>query len=169
MYCTMTLDVDGLRQVLDQWPTIRELPFHEARRASLLVELGEFDKAEQIAQEAITELRRRTNLKPITNDYTQISKESFVMLTLQLITESKHLGNKESKKDIHIKRQESERKKTLRQYECDPLAELNSIEKNLKISLSRRTKEVEKRRTFDGEVRLWRTFGQRITRPFSNY
>ncbi|MCL5281509.1 MAG: SIR2 family protein [Planctomycetes bacterium] len=156
MYHVAELDFDGLRSTVEEWPTMQDLPFHEMRKGTLMLELGDFERAERVVQDALNELRRRANLRTITYDVTTASQESLAMLILRLIRDSK--SHRASSNQSYV-RSEEERRKNLERYDCDPLGELNAIATDLKIALSEHREPVEHRRTFDGPISTsWQMF-----------
>jgi len=156
MYHIIDLDIEALRAAIAEWPRIPELPFHEVRRSGLLVDLGEYELADEIIREALVELRRRTNLKPVTGNLTELSGESVAMLLAKLIRDSGYV-RQESPKEMQEWSPESERQKILCQYDCEPHDVLTSIVQNLKSVTINHGQDVQHTVTFDGQLRCTKT------------
>lgn len=54
-----------LRKALDQWSVRQEEPIWRLRRASILAELGDIDKAHSLAEEALQDVRARQLYGPV--------------------------------------------------------------------------------------------------------
>ena len=125
------LNPDLLKQRIDEWPVDRSLPFWEARRAGLLAEIGRVNDAGRILEDALVVIRSRSNLKPVTTDYSLVSQESFVMLLLRAVRRSSAVRAGKFGKLSEVSKAFSDRWDALRQYDCDPWNELEIFERSL--------------------------------------
>lgn len=79
-----------VEDLLEQWPINKNSPYWEVRRASILIELRYFDKAETTLQSALNEIRER-NLQG--NDLELLSQESWILRILATIKGRTHYRN----------------------------------------------------------------------------
>lgn len=114
------LDQDGVQSALDDWPSTEDLSFWDMRRAAVLAEMGELQKARQIANDTLSEIRRRS--EPFSSDRALLSQEGLTVMFLELAEMS----------DMGIEEEEFFRNRSrldrLQSYMCDPRADLNSFE-----------------------------------------
>jgi SIR2-like domain len=75
------LDQDGVETALEYWPSAEGLSFWDIRRAAVLAEMGELQKARQIANDALSEIRRR--LEPFSSDRALLSQEGLAVMFLE--------------------------------------------------------------------------------------
>ena len=133
------------QELIKEWEVDESLPFWEAKRAGLLVEVGRIDEAKSILNNSLKTIRIRSNLKPIGGDYSLISHEAHVMMLLQyvevLIWQAGHTSN------YHIDDNEA-RWSMLHQFKCDPKSDLMRFELILSQPNARRS-EVSERPAFD--------------------
>ncbi len=125
------LDPQLIKQRLEEWPIDEALPFWEAKRAGLLAEIGQLIDARRILEHSLVAIRSKANLKPVTNDYSLVSQESFVMLSLHFVRFSAARQATDVPKLVDIGKQFTERWDSLRQYRCDPWNELEVFERAL--------------------------------------
>lgn len=123
------LNLQNIRIELEKWPFDDSLPFWEAKRAGLLAEIGQVGESERILKKSLTALRSRLNLTSITNDYTMVSQESFIMLLLRAVKQPPMGGNFNA--ILGVPQGSTQRWHTLRQYKCDPGQELDAFERTL--------------------------------------
>jgi hypothetical protein len=123
LFCMFRLDIDEAQKQLIEWPTDNSLPFMEAKRASIMAELGDMEAAEQILTRSLEELRRQLNLAPIKGDYTIVSQESYIIFLRMYYIRIRQIYGKEPQaneiedvKELYIKRQEEE-SKSIRQHD----------------------------------------------------
>lgn len=137
------LDLNGLKDYLEVWSPSPELPFWVTKRAGLLAELGEINKASQDLEEALVNVRKKLNLKPITVDYSNISDESYILYLLFFVKSSE--GFLRGEWDFERNRVPSDRRNFLYQYKCDPWAEISELsiflEKNYTPAQNNETKQ----------------------------
>lgn len=114
------LDQDGVQSALDDWPSAEGLSFWNMRRAAVLAEMGELQRARQVANDVLSEIRRRS--EPFSSDRALLSQEGLAILFLELAEMA----------DLSIKEEELFRNRgrldRLQSYRCDPRAELNGFE-----------------------------------------
>ena len=120
-----------LKQRIEEWPIDRSLPFWEAKRAGLLAEIGRVTDAGSILEDSLVVIRSRSNLSPVTTDYSFVSQESFVMLLLRAVTRSAAMRAGKFQKLSEVGKGFSDRWDALRQYDCDPWSELEIFERTL--------------------------------------
>jgi hypothetical protein len=136
LFYLFTLDAPMVRNQLCEWPTDDSLVFWEAKRAGLLAEIGHVDAAKQILEESLKNVRASLNLKPVTTDYTLVSQESYLMVLLNYVRNSRAFaatsaGSSEFEELDKLKRSFRDRWNALKLYKCDPLDELKSFETSL--------------------------------------
>ena len=78
-------DPQEIKEKIEEWPVDDSLPFWEAKRAGLLAEIGQLRDAARILESSLAAIRTRSNLKPVTTDYSLASQESIVMLLLRSV------------------------------------------------------------------------------------
>jgi hypothetical protein len=73
----------GVRSELANWPATKASPWWDAKRASVLAELGDFDDATRSAECALNDIR--SCQQPYTDDYSFLSQEAWTMMPLRRI------------------------------------------------------------------------------------
>ena len=131
LFALFDLHLQEFKQRIEEWPVDDSLPFWEARRAGLLAEIGQVGDAARILENSLATIRAKSNLKPVTIDYSLISQESFVMLLLRSVQLSAAFRTGEFSKWGVISKDFTERWHTLREYDCDPWNELEAFERAL--------------------------------------
>ncbi len=122
LYHLFSLDIFSVRKELELWISDISLPYWEAKRATLLAELGDTIEAERILELSLRSVRSKLNLSPILNEYSSVSQEAYIMQLLRHIRYSPSLRkNDKLSEDSENYR---ERWNVLTQYKCDPWAEL---------------------------------------------
>ncbi len=124
LYTLFSLRIADVREQIRLWPVNESLPFWEAKRAGLLAELGDIDEAEKILEKSLSNIRKHLNLSPVSNDYSLVSREAFVMLLLQYIKNAIILRHGQFNKIEEIRERFSDRWNSLKRYKCDPWLEL---------------------------------------------
>lgn len=92
-----SLKIVDVKDQIKLWPDNESLPFWEAKRATLMAELGDIDEAEKILEKSLIVIRKRLNLSPISNDYSLVSREAYVMLLLQYVKDAIFFNRKDDK------------------------------------------------------------------------
>lgn len=124
LYALFELDIAGTRKELEQWPVNVSLPYWEARRAGLMAEIGDVSEADKVLENSLKEIRSRLNLTPVTNDYSNVSQEAYVMMIYRNIKHSSSIQRGEYEFPKDIDENFKDRWDTLVQYKCDPWLEL---------------------------------------------
>lgn len=116
-----------LNNTLDDWPeTNNKFPFWEAKRASLIAELGDLKKSERILEESLDTIK--FSLKGNKHDLNLLSKEGWIMVGLKSLKENELKNEK-----VEIE-EYSERWSKLSEYHCNPWQEIKVITSILKTS-----------------------------------
>ena len=125
--CLFMLDTSELNSLLEEWPDNPDLPFHEAKRAGLLAEIGDLIKSERILSRSLAAIRKKQNLKPVTIDYTSVSEESYVMLLLQGVQQAVLVTNGDWSEIPELRNEYTERWNILSQYKTNPWSEIKNF------------------------------------------
>jgi hypothetical protein len=83
LFYLFQFDKKKVYNIVQNWPKINHSLFYEAMKASILAELGELKRAENIAQEALYNIRSQIN--PYNTDFKLLSQEGWLMYLLQKI------------------------------------------------------------------------------------
>ena len=121
-------DPQDVKKKIEEWPVDESLPFWEAKRAGLLAEIGQVRDAARILESSLAAIRTRSNLKPVTTDYSLASQESIVMLLLRSVQLALFFAAGESSKYEETAKEFTDRWHTLRQFGCDPWGEFEAFE-----------------------------------------
>lgn len=124
LYTLFSMRIADVREQIRLWPVNESLPFWEAKRAGLLAELGDIDEAEKILEKSLSNIKKHLNLSPVSNDYSLVSREAFVMLLLQYIKNAIILRHGQFNKIEEIRERFSDRWNSLKRYKCEPWLEL---------------------------------------------
>ncbi len=127
------LDIRKVKSRIKEWPMNNSLPLWEAKRASLLAEIGDTDTAQKLIEQSLSSIRKQLNLSPVSNNYLLVSQESYVMRLLQYVNNSISLSEGNLERLEENKYRFRERWDNLKQYKCDPWNE----EKLFEIRLER--------------------------------
>lgn len=145
LFYLFNFDQEKLRKTLDSWPERKDMPWGEARRASILAELGELKEAEKILEEALTVIRSRIQTSAL--DYSLLSQEGWVMILLRAIKNN----NWPTKRDFVT--QYRDRWEKLGVYKCNPWYEIEMSKLLLKEPCPSITPRTIIRNEFDPEIR----------------
>jgi hypothetical protein len=146
LYKLFILDICGVRDELRSWKTDETLPYWEAKRASLMAELGDVEDAEKILDLSLIEIRNRLRLSPVKNDYSLVSQEAYLLQLANCIKTSlvfPYLNLKKKEDEKYSKRGDE-----LKQYQCDPWNERRTFDFYLKVEPPENN--IEKKYNFDG-------------------
>jgi hypothetical protein len=124
LFYVFRFDQEKIRKTLENWPERSDFPFWEAKRASILAELGELQEAEKLAEKALTGIRSR--LQPYSTVYSLLSQEGWAMLLLMAIKDNK-LGD-----ERNFVGQYQNRWEKLGTYRCNPWPEIEILESLVK-------------------------------------
>ena len=137
-----------VEEVVDEWPVDESLPFWEAKRASLLAEIGRVSDAVRILKKSLATIRSRSNLRPVTTDYSAVSQEAAVMLVLKSAQDALELSAGKLPQWDRLRREFAERWESLRKFKCDPWGDLELFESVLERE-PRYTPHVARRPAFE--------------------
>ena len=118
------LNTTQVREVIDGWPVDDSLPFWEAKRASLLAELGRLGDTVRILEKSLATIRARSNLKPVTTDYSSVSQEAVVMIVLRSARRALDMDAGKFGAEDKRGKEFTERWESLAKFKCDPWGEL---------------------------------------------
>lgn len=153
------LDLQELKKRIAEWQVNESLPFWEAKKASILAEIGQVDEAKRILENSLAAIRAKINLKPITTDCSLVSQESFIMFLLQYAQMSLASDTDGWSKFEELRNELSKRWHTLRQYKCDPWHELKIFGSTLDRSPVEKSGITEKTEFDIGRVTRTHNFG----------
>ncbi|MDD5622855.1 MAG: SIR2 family protein [Actinomycetota bacterium] len=137
--CLNQFDIEGVRQLLDDWSILKDLPFYKVKKAAILAEIGFLNEAEKIAEEALEKIR--LDMNPYPTNYLRFSQEGWTMLLLKCIKDNK-LDRTKNYQENFLNRWEY-----LDKYYCDPWADLKSYTseiRNMQISYDANEKIIKK-------------------------
>jgi hypothetical protein len=165
LYYLYRLEQGQVQTCLTQWDSMPSSPEWMLKRASIYAELGNYDRAIELAEKALDEVRQ--GQKPGVHSYNALSGESWILASLIMYEfgGSVHNGSGdltsrhaayEAKRDEY-----QERLEKLRQYRCDPESEIGHVVDLLNKPMPRFQSYWEQRSvvsTFDpGEKRIYQT------------
>lgn len=128
LYYLFCLNITKVRETMATWPTDKTLPYWEAKKACLLAELGNLSEAQKILNTSLNTIRSRSYLTPVSDDFSGVSKEAFIMQLKRYVDDSISFMSGQYLKSSNENKELSERWNTLKQYKCDPWAELKSFQ-----------------------------------------
>lgn len=137
-------DLDSVSSAVSSWDVNETMPFWLAKKAGLLAELGKLDEAVDKLERALSTVRSKQNLKPITIDYSLVSQEAYILVLLNYVKG----GKAWSEKNYDERSDFSERWNELKQYKCDPWNELKLLELPLTVEPKINT-DITVRKEFD--------------------
>ena len=124
LFALFSLNLQGLKTRLAEWPRNDALPFWAAKKAGRLAEIGEVDEAQRILEHSLEIIRTKLNLTPTQTDYALVSQESFVMFMLHAVRQRSLFTSNDPSDTRRQRREFQERWHALRQYKCDPWQEV---------------------------------------------
>ena len=148
LFSLFKLDLQEFKKKTLEWPIDDSLPFWSAKRATLLAEIGLLEDAGRILNNSLAEIRKRSNLRSITTDYSSVSQESFIMLLLHFLHVPLSMKSRETFQSLEADEGFTERRHALRQYKCDPWNELTSFSRAME-RLPERVSNVTEKPSFD--------------------
>lgn len=110
---------NNIRELLNEWTENPGLPFSEVKRATILAELGEFSKAEEIAENSLSKIRE--NLQKSQNNIEFLSQEGWTMYLLFFLKLNKIKYEDESRWRYKA------RWEKLNNYKCSPIPGIEKI------------------------------------------
>lgn len=117
IYYVYRFEYEQIFKYLQEWPQASESLFWETRKASILIEVGELERAAELVEVTLKEIRSRQ--QPCQSDYALLSQEGWTMFLLKAIKD----GNLMLDRDIYAEFRD--RWYVLRSYHCDPWPELD--------------------------------------------
>ncbi len=133
LYALFSLNIANVREQIRLWPVNESLTFWEAKRAALMAELGDIDEAEKILEKSLSNIRKQLNLSPVSNEYSLVSREAYLMLLLRYVKDAKIFRDSQFEKRKELRQKFRGRWNSLKQYKCDPWNELNLFESSLEL------------------------------------
>jgi hypothetical protein len=130
------LELSKLECLLKEWLPKTNSPLWLLRKAALMAEYGNLDDAIILSQEALTNIRTKLNLSPIKSDVSLLSLESYAMVLFRYTSNAEDFTKRDVFADF------SERWDELKQYKCDPWAELEYFDLLLQKQYQEPVKEV---------------------------
>ena len=129
LHYLFTFNIENLVKTIKDWKVNNSLPYWAAKRATLLAEFCSTEDAVPILEQCLKEVRRKLNLVPISNNYSLVSLESYLMLLYRAVLQS----NKLAHKDFNFKSlpDYKQRWNELKQYQCDPWGEIENFKSQL--------------------------------------
>lgn len=142
-YHLASLAEKQVREHLTRWPDTSNSPGWSLKKAAAFAELGEFQKAQNLATQAVARVRR--SLQEDQESVYFLSLESWALSSLQVYTQAiKFLqnGSEANGKHLELERESyRERLEALKPYRCDPQSERNRLE--LRVSGKRPVIQLE--------------------------
>ena len=139
LFFLFKLNQEELRKCLESWPQIDNLPFWQAKKASILAELGNLKEAEKIAEKSLQKIRFQ--IEPYEVDCLTLSQEGCVMFLLKRIKMNTNRKTNNYLEDIV--REYRDRWDKLEIYRCNPDSYIDSLRLSIeKIQLSRFETEI---------------------------
>lgn len=127
LFFLFKLNQEEVRKCLENWPQIDDLPLWEAKRASILAELGDLDEAEKIAERALQKVRAQ--IKPYEIDCFTLSREGWIMFLLRQMKYGQIIKKNTGTEDFV--REYRDRWDKLNIYRCNPDPYLESLRLNV--------------------------------------
>lgn len=94
LFYIFLLDIPKVRGELSGWNTRSSEPYWLARKASLLTELGEVDKAKELLEKAYSNIKEKSKTYPNKTDYKYVSQEIYLLFLIKEINYSIFLSSK---------------------------------------------------------------------------
>lgn len=129
LHYLFTFDIRNLIPAIKNWKVDNSLPYWAAKRATLLAEFDSTEDAVPILKQCLDEVKCKLNSVSISNDYSLVSLESYLMLLYRTVL----LSDKTYRKDFDfnsLPNYES-RWNELKQYQCDPWREIGDFKSQL--------------------------------------
>lgn len=119
-------DAAKLFNLLDVWPNYKELPEWSLKKASILLEIGELNKSEELAIDSLKKIRSQINSG--SEDFTKYSEEGISIYLLSLIEQKRNFGNRERLEQFwdrwtELKKYDSDISEIIRQASNNVLSE----------------------------------------------
>jgi hypothetical protein len=134
------LNKDKLSILLENLQSLNLSSMWQVRLSGILFEIGECLKAEEIARQALTDIRSR--LRPYVTDYSLLSQEGIAMMILETIEQSNDWRRL-------LDRANRDRWDVLQTYKCNPRIELDRLQNICEGNLPKPKPKEEVKESFD--------------------
>ncbi len=145
MFNFCKIDITKVKELIKAWPENIDCPKWELKRASILAEIGEIEKAEEIAEKVLNKIRSSLQ-HTIKEDFHLLSLEGCAIMLLDIIKQGQLNTEKET---ILLRENYRFRLKELRQYECNPWDTFKSLKSKIFTDELPLKQESEKKKKFD--------------------
>ena len=149
LFALFNLDFSSLREILARWPENVDLQLWEIKKAGLYTEIGADTEARTILNKALSHVRSKQKSVPEQLVISLASQETLILKLLDAsdFSEAWTKGNVEEYQDS-TQRTYLDKLESLKQYKCDPQAELRFFESTLNQQFVRKP-EVTRKEEFD--------------------
>ncbi|MDY6397878.1 MAG: SIR2 family protein [Treponema sp.] len=150
------LDYPKLKSITDEWEYPKSTPFENAKKAGILAEIGELDKAISILKNALIDIREQQLAITSPTDCSLLSRESYILDLYQSFIFASH-----NYKDLDKKNEEyKDRVSILKTYLCNPSREESHFKDLLSAPYTNEV-EIEIHDKYDiGEFVITKHFGK---------
>jgi hypothetical protein len=151
LYAVSEMDYRTARAILGEWQSSEADPFDLVRRASIYGEIGDLDRAAELANEGLSQIRYRTRTE--IDDFTMLSREGWAMLLLRTIRNATENGE-------HDEYDFRGRWEKLAEYRCNPNHDIELFRARLDQPRPSPPEHIVKTSEFDpGKVSRTLSFG----------
>lgn len=156
LFALFYLDYPKLKQIVQQWLFPSSTPFENAKKAGILAEIGNLQKAIEIVKESLLSIREQEKSTESSTNCSLLSQESYILdLYQSLLFACCNVNDSRTQKKDYL-----DRLSTLKKYLCDPIHEYN----HFKVLLSpeyKHEKEIYIHNKYDvGETTITRHLGR---------
>jgi len=123
LYYLIRLDQKRVLETLNDWPTSSDTPIWQLRRAAIMAEVGQEEKAEKLVKNALEQIRRSIN--PDVDDHSILSQEGWARLHASLLAIQRPFRKIGEELDSHLRRLTA-----LSAFHCNPKEEMESMLRN---------------------------------------
>lgn len=150
------LDYPKLKSITNEWEYPKSTPFENAKKAGILAEIGELDKAISILKNALIDIREQQLAITSPTDCSLLSRESYILDLYQSFIFASH-----NYKDLDKKNEEyKDRVSILKTYLCNPSREESHFKDLLSAPYTNEV-EIEIHDKYDiGEFVITKHFGK---------
>lgn len=124
LYYLIRLDQKRVLETLNDWPTSSDTPIWQLRRAAIMAEVGQEEKAEKLVKNALEQIRRSIN--PDVDDHSILSQEGWARLHASLLAIQRPFRKIGEELDSHLRRLTA-----LSAFHCNPKEEMESMSATL--------------------------------------
>lgn len=140
MFALFQLNQEDLRHQLTKWVIDDDHPEYQLKKAGLLAELGELEKAKTSAEDTLKTIR--LHIHSNREDFYLLSLEGWCLLLLQSL-------NSNSRDGLRTNGEYWDRWKQLAGYNCDPWIEFEKFKASVSIPKPQKQPEFEIKQGFD--------------------